>query len=308
MTALGEIGTTHFLRDEISRGHAVSSARAGDRHRGRRGGRRLGVGVATWRAALRSSRDWDEAARYNEEARRLNPPDRAAKLVLNTATDAQIAAARGDTEKAAQLVRQVLAESRPRTGDGVGRARGARADRGRRGPTSEAATHFEAALQTIEKTRSALLKADYRVSFLTRVISFYRGYVDFLMATGQIERALEMADSSRGRVLAERPRRRGADHAAPRRHSASAPTRAIRCSSSIGSRRNDRWRGWSPAAASAVFRCRPATRSSRWSRSTTRRCTTHPPIRWRRLTGPAINSTRASSRRWPPLFPAMPGW
>ena len=72
------------------------------------------------------------------------------------------------------------------------------------GQTSVAATHFDAALQTIEKTRSALLKADYRMSFLTRVIAFYRAYVDFLMATGQTDRALEIADSSRGRVLAER--------------------------------------------------------------------------------------------------------
>ena len=56
----------------------------------------------------------------------------------------------------------------------------------------------------MEKTRSALLKTDYRLSFLTRVIQFYRAYVDFLVASGQDARALEVADSSRGRVLSER--------------------------------------------------------------------------------------------------------
>ena len=72
------------------------------------------------------------------------------------------------------------------------------------GQPQQAASHFEAALDTIEKTRSDLLKADYRLSFLTQLIRFYRAYVDVLVAQGATERALEIADSSRGRVLAER--------------------------------------------------------------------------------------------------------
>ncbi len=79
---------------------------------------------------------------------------------------------------------------------------------------ADAARHFEAALQTVEQTRSALLKADYRISFTSRLISFYDRYVDLLLAQGQVERALEVADSSRGRVLAERQNvagRAGAD-------------------------------------------------------------------------------------------------
>ena len=69
-----------------------------------------------------------------------------------------------------------------------------------------AARHFEAALQTVEKTRSDLLKVDYKLSFLTQLIEFYRSYVDALVAQGQSDRALEVAESSRGRVLAERQR------------------------------------------------------------------------------------------------------
>ena len=64
--------------------------------------------------------------------------------------------------------------------------------------------HFEAALDTVEKTRSDLMRTDYKLSYLTRLIDFYRDYVDALVDQGQIERALEVADSSRGRVLAER--------------------------------------------------------------------------------------------------------
>ena len=69
-----------------------------------------------------------------------------------------------------------------------------------------AARHFEAALATVEKTRSDLLKVDYKLSFLTQLIEFYRAYVDVLVAQGRNDRALEVAESSRARVLAERQR------------------------------------------------------------------------------------------------------
>ena len=68
----------------------------------------------------------------------------------------------------------------------------------------EAMRHFDAALDIVEKTRSDLMRTDYKLSYLTRLIDFYRVYVDALVDQGQIERALEIADSSRGRVLAER--------------------------------------------------------------------------------------------------------
>src|SRR5262249_41497069 len=81
----------------------------------------------------------------------------------------------------------------------------------------EAARHYELTLDIIEKTRSDLLKTDYKLSYLTQLIDFYRGYVDLLLEQGRTERALEVADSSRGQVLAERqnvaapPRARAAD-------------------------------------------------------------------------------------------------
>ncbi len=203
MTALGEIGTTHYLRNEISQAipyleRALAIANQGG----------LKADGWVWASNLAVShyflKNWDEASKYNEEARRLNPADRSAKLVLNTATEAQIAAARGDQQKADRLFRDVLAASAKEPSlvwqahEGLAQIAVAT------GQASVAATHFEAALQTIEKTRSALLKADYRLSFLTRVLYFYRAYVDFLVSNGQTDRALEVADSSRGRVLAER--------------------------------------------------------------------------------------------------------
>src|SRR5262249_50811287 len=72
------------------------------------------------------------------------------------------------------------------------------------GKPNRAAEHFEAALETIEKTRSELLKTDYKLTFLTRLILFYQEYVDALVDQGKVEHALEVSESSRGRVLGER--------------------------------------------------------------------------------------------------------
>lgn len=203
MRALGELGTTHYLRDEIPQAmpylqRALSIAT----------GAGLNADGWVWAYNLALGHlqlgQFDEAAKYNAEARRLNPPDRAARLVQNTATDAEIAAGRGDRAGAARLFNEVLATSVNQPSVNWLAQMGLARIAAQESHTSVAATHFQAALTTIEKTRSALLKADYRLSFLTRVIGFYRDYVNFLMATGQSDRALEIADSSRGRVLAER--------------------------------------------------------------------------------------------------------
>ena len=203
MTAVGELGTTYVMRNELTQAlpylqRALSIATEGG----------VAAESAVWGRNLATAHvtlgNWDDAARYNDEARRISPPTRPAKLVFNTAIEAQIAAARGDYQGAEKLFRDALAGAATEPGvqwqaqEGLARIAVAT------GQPSLAAKHFEAALQIVEKTRSALLKTDYRLSFLTRVIRFYQTYVDFLMATGQTDRALEVADSSRGRVLAER--------------------------------------------------------------------------------------------------------
>ncbi len=203
MQAVGELGTTYLLRDDVAQ--AVPHLR---RALTIATGAGLSADGAVWArnlaAASASIGKWDDAERYNEEARRLNPSNRPAKLVFNTATAAQIADARGETRDAERLFTEVLAASATEPAlqwvAHEGLARLAVASHQPRA----AAAHFESALETVEKTRSALLKTDYRLSFLTRLIHFYRAYVDFLVDAGQIERALEVADSSRGRVLTER--------------------------------------------------------------------------------------------------------
>jgi CHAT domain-containing protein len=212
--ALGELGTTYLLQEDVPEAlpylqRALTiAAQAGQTE-----------DAALWAknlaAAYVFSGQWDEAERFNNEAKRLNPPGPSSTLAYNTLHEARIAAGRGRRDEALRLFNDALAassEPRVRWGANDGLAELAV---GARQP-QRAARYFQAALDTIEKTRSDLLSTDYKLPFLTQLIRSYQAYVDVLVGQGAIERALEVADSSRGRVLAERigvtaPHRAGAE-------------------------------------------------------------------------------------------------
>ena len=127
------------------------------------------------------------------------------RRVQFTLNAADIAAGRGDFDKATALFEEASTRdagtASVRWYSHCGHcARGPRQP----GRPDRAARHFESALDTIETTRSNLLKTEFKLSFLTQLIEFYQAYVDALIDQGRIDRALEIADSSRGRVLAER--------------------------------------------------------------------------------------------------------
>lgn len=201
--ALGELGATYLLQDDLARGAeylqraftiAAESGLASD-------AALFGRNLAAASVALGK---WDDAERYNQEAARLAGVAAAPASPYTTVIEAQVAAGRGDREVAARLFRQSLDATDVPPGvrwmalDGMARTAAAA------GTVAEAEKYFEQALQTVEQTRSALLRADYRISFTSRLVQFYRGYIDFLLSRGQFDRALIVADSSRARVLAER--------------------------------------------------------------------------------------------------------
>jgi CHAT domain-containing protein/Tfp pilus assembly protein PilF len=169
---------------------------------------KVAADAAIWANALAGAhadlREWDDAERFNNDGKRLEAATPSGKPVYNTLTAAQIAKGRGQLDEAARLFDDALADP---TADpwirwsahaGLGNIASAqkRLDR--------AVSHFEAALDTIEQTRSRLLQTDYKLSYLTRLIAFYRDYVDALVDQGQVDRAMDIADSSRARVLADR--------------------------------------------------------------------------------------------------------
>ena len=163
--------------------------------------------AAVWAGNLAAAnidlKDWASARRYNEQARQIKGARESPDLVHNTLMDAEIAAGLGRRDEAERLFNDTLgANPAP---DVVWEAQAGLANIALgEGRHDRANRHFEAALDTIEKTRSDLLKSDYKLSFLSQLIQFYQAYVDALVDEGQVDRALEIADASRARVLAER--------------------------------------------------------------------------------------------------------
>ena len=201
--AVGELGATYLLMEDIPRAVpfltkalkiAVDANLRAD----------AALAARNLAAAHVHIRQWEEAARFNEQARTLAPPDAVGRVSFSTIHAADIAHGRGHTTEAVRLFRHVLAQPevepalRWAAHDGLaGIAR-------QSGHSREAAAQFEAALQTLERTRADLSRTEYRLSFATRITRSYQTYVNLLVEQGEVERALSVAESSRGRVLSER--------------------------------------------------------------------------------------------------------
>jgi len=224
-SALGELGNTYYQQGEPLRAlplyrQALSVAREAN------------APAAIWAGNLASANidleQWDEAEKSNDEAKRLATVGRAGGLAYYELNSAQIARGRGQLDAAAQLFRHAMespaVEQEVRWSAHAGLAGIALAQ----SKPSDAAAHFETALESIEKTRADLIRTEFKVSFLTRLITFYQSYVDALLDQGHVEQALEVADSSRGRVLATRSK-----SAAPQRASAAALRRVAADSKSV---------------------------------------------------------------------------
>ena len=200
--ALGELGTTYVYVRDFDKG-AEYLKRAIDVAK-RAGMNEEGARWATNLAFLYlQPGQWDLAEAANEDSHRLSGgrSELGAYYVSNAA---EIALGRGRLDDAARLFRETLASvtKKPSLEWAAHRGLGKLAI-ARRKP-KDAQREFEAALGVVERTRSELLKADYRLSFLTPLLSLYQDYIDMLVDQRQFEQALVVADSSRGRVLAER--------------------------------------------------------------------------------------------------------
>ena len=68
---------------------------------------------------------------------------------------------------------------------------------------NNAEVHFQKAMATIEAARSSVRREDLRLSYLSGVAGFYDNYIDFLVSQRRPEDALQVAEVSRARTLAE---------------------------------------------------------------------------------------------------------
>jgi CHAT domain-containing protein/predicted negative regulator of RcsB-dependent stress response len=200
--ALGQLGNTYLLQQDFKNGASyVQRALQVARDAG------ITEDAALWAGNLAQahieSGQWAEAERYNEEAKHLRASTRGGDTAYYALNSAYIAKGRRQLDVAEHLLQSLAAGTAP---PGVmWNAQAGLGDVARaQGDSSRAAHHYQAALDIIEQTRSELFKTDYKLSYLTQLISFYQGYVEALLRQGLTERALEVADSSRGRVLAAR--------------------------------------------------------------------------------------------------------
>ena len=148
--------------------------------------------------------DYDLASKYNGAAlglERLNN-DRSSEL-YSLITDGYIAADKNDFATAESDFTRVIRE---KTQDRylVRQAEAGLADVyvATKKP-ADAEIHFQRAMATIEASRSSVRREDLRLSFLSGVAGFYGDYIDFLVSQGRTEEALQVAEVSRARTLAE---------------------------------------------------------------------------------------------------------
>lgn len=201
--ALGELGTTYLYKGELQQGtkylERALGVAIGDPSMRRDA--QLWANYLAWAYIQQGA--WDDAERLSRQSRSLREPD-SADVIYDTVNDAAIAQGRGRLNDAAKLYGSALAvratDPFPIADAYVGLARLDLA----KGRTAQAAAHFESALEVIERTQSTLIKTDYQLTYLTRGAGLYSEYIDTLVGQRQFDRALEIADSSRARVLGER--------------------------------------------------------------------------------------------------------
>jgi CHAT domain-containing protein len=211
--ALGQLGVTYLLQGDTRKG-LESIRRAYDAATAAKQVSDASIWAMNLAKAYIDLEQWDDADRSIEDAKRLGfgtaagqaTTSKSARMAYVLENSASVAAGRRRFDEAERLYREALvsADAPPsvlwHAHHGLALLFVAQRQPAR------AAREFEAALDVIEKTRSGLLRDDYKLSYLTELIDFYRVYVRTLVDQNKVERALEVADSSRARVLAERQR------------------------------------------------------------------------------------------------------
>lgn len=206
--SLGELGTIHLFLGDLRKAvdyyqQALDSARS------LKADDMAAFWAGNMAGALIELGDWDPAETWNREAgawAKRNKDETA--LLYATLNEGSIARGRGRPAEAVRLFEQVAnsAKNSPaleweaRAALGELHVRSAdyrRADR-----------EFRLALGLIETRREELARAEYKITFLTRLIRFYQDFVDALIAQGRNPEALTVADSSRARMLVAQGRSR----------------------------------------------------------------------------------------------------
>lgn len=197
-----DLGTSYLVKQDAKRGiecfrKALLSVKASETPA------QFVSSASSLAQALESTGALDEAERYNQQAFQIcdrQNKEQLAELTLNRAAIAEdrmryeeAISAYGEATDIGNGIPSLLWEANAGLGSVYAKT----------GNLPAASAHFEQALRVIEQNRADQLKRDYEITFLSTLIRFYQKYVSVLMSQGQVERAIEVADSSRASVLTE---------------------------------------------------------------------------------------------------------
>jgi CHAT domain-containing protein len=191
----GDLGTILLLKGEAAQGVPYmrrALAMAKDLHED--------VDAARWAGHLAEAQielgQWDEATAFNDEETRLWKARGTGRPMSNILLAARIAEGRGRHDEARELFVNAMATSSGEPSiQWYANARLARLAMVNH-DEAHAGEYFERALQIVEQTTLGPPISETR--FLqSGLMQFYRDYVEALIAQGRVERALEVADSSR---------------------------------------------------------------------------------------------------------------
>ncbi len=149
-------------------------------------------------------RDVDLAEKYNNEALQLSAasPNRSGVLT-STLIAGQIESARQHYQQSEKLLNKVIHD--PSAGTALkweAEARLAKVYAGE-GLSGRAEKEYERSIATIETAWSSVNAEEFRLTFLSSGIEFYDDYIDFLVRQKRPGDALQVAELSRARTLAE---------------------------------------------------------------------------------------------------------
>ena len=203
LRALGNIGVIYSLQSDFPNA-AAAYRRAYEAAADLKNEPEMSLWSANLAAAAVGADRWDEAEKYNEIAATIaTRRDDKRRIAFVTINRGLIANARGHRDVGIRLFRKALelASDDPGLQWEIHGEMGLAYARARQFPLARA--EYEQALRHIEQARLAL-DPNFRITLVSRLIRFYQQYVDTLVESGMDEKALQVAEASRARVLAER--------------------------------------------------------------------------------------------------------
>lgn len=166
--------------------------------------KRLVIWARNTATAEMTLRNWEEAKRWNQLARDLaHQAEDVTEEDLRDLNDGFIAENTSLEAKAEQIYKR-LATTSPNPAVRWRATSNLALLHLRQGRRAAATREFESALALINTTRAGLLRTESKITFISRLISFYREYVGALVDQKRDAEALQVVESSKARVLAER--------------------------------------------------------------------------------------------------------